>query len=69
MYRERERERCIRVCIYIYIYTYHQYVYVYIYIYIHGCIGTVDFRNFIVFVGPRTWHIEIRHRVKKNIHN
>ena len=26
---------------------------------------TVDFRNFIVFVGPRPWHIEIRHRVKK----
>ena len=31
---------------------------------------TVDFRNFIVvFFGPRPWHIEIRHRVKKNIHN
>ena len=27
--------------------------------------GTVDFRNFIVFFGPRPWHIEIRHRVKK----
>ena len=26
---------------------------------------TVDFRNFIVFFGPRPWHIEIRHRVKK----
>ena len=24
----------------------------------------VDFRNFIVFFGPRPWHIEIRHRVK-----
>ena len=33
--------------------------------------ATVDFRNFIVFfVGPRPWHIEIRHRVKKkNIHH
>ena len=29
-----------------------------------GC-NTVDFRNFIVFFGPRPWHIEIRHRVKK----
>ena len=28
-----------------------------------GC--TVDFRNFIVFFGPRPWHIEIRHRVKE----
>ena len=27
--------------------------------------GTVDFRNFIVVFGPRPWHIEIRHRVKK----
>ena len=27
--------------------------------------NTVDFRNFIVFVGPRPWHIAIRHRVKK----
>ena len=26
---------------------------------------TVDFRNCIVFFGPRPWHIEIRHRVKK----
>ena len=26
---------------------------------------TVDFRNFIVSFGPRPWHIEIRHRVKK----
>ena len=25
----------------------------------------VDFRNVIVFFGPRPWHIEIRHRVKK----
>ena len=25
----------------------------------------VDFRNFIVFFGPRPWHIEIRHRVNK----
>ena len=25
---------------------------------------TVDFRNFIVFFGPKPWHIEIRHRVK-----
>ena len=23
----------------------------------------------LCFVGPRPWHIEIRHRVKKNIHN
>ena len=30
-----------------------------------GVLGTVDFRNFIVFFGPRPWHIEIRHRVKK----
>ena len=30
------------------------------------CVYTVDFRDFIVFfVGPRPWHIEIRHRVKK----
>ena len=28
--------------------------------------ATVDFRNFIVFFGPRPWHIEIRHRVKKH---
>ena len=27
---------------------------------------TVDFRNFIVFFGPRPWHIEIRHRVQTN---
>ena len=26
---------------------------------------TVDFRNLIVFFGPRPWLIEIRHRVKK----
>ena len=26
---------------------------------------TVDFRKFIVLFGPRPWHIEIRHRVKK----
>ena len=25
----------------------------------------VDFRNVIVFFGPRPWHIEIRYRVKK----
>ena len=28
--------------------------------------NAVDFRNFIVFFGPRPWHIEIRHRVKTN---
>ena len=28
---------------------------------------TVDFRNFNVFVWPRPWHIEIRHRVKKHL--
>ena len=33
------------------------------------CPSTVDFRNLIVFFGPRLWHIEIRHRVKQNIHN
>ena len=27
---------------------------------------TVDFLNFIVFFGPRPWHIEIRHRLKKS---
>ena len=27
--------------------------------------ATFGFRNFIVFFGPRPWHIEIRHRVKK----
>ena len=59
----------------------HTYIYIYIYIciyadtYIHIYVGlqapaaevdlTVDFRNFIVFFGPRPWHIEIRHRVKK----
>ena len=30
---------------------------------------TIDFRNFIVFLGPRPWHIEIRHRVKRNTIN
>ena len=54
-------------------------MYIYIYIYISTnkwflgamLLGappialTVDFRNFIVFFGPRPWHIEIRHRVKK----
>ena len=48
----------IYIYIYIYIYT-HMYICVYIYIYkVHR-----------VFVGPRPWHIEIRHRVNKNIHN
>ena len=27
--------------------------------------ATVGFRNFMVFFGPKLWHIEIRHRVKK----
>ena len=31
-----------------------------------SCPTTVDFRNFIVFLGPRPWHIEIRHRVNKH---
>ena len=70
----------ICICIYIYIYIY-VYVYIYIYIYTHVCMyvrasARSGFRaarggvrsipeNLSCFFGPRPWHIEIRHRVKK----
>ena len=74
---------CIDILTYIYIYIYIYYnIYIYIYVRLRASdlvlaaehvvahrTYTVDFRNFIVLFGPRPWHIEIRHRVKKNIHN
>ena len=72
----------IHMCIYIYICIYthihNMYVYYTYLTYLMLCYITQSDIAFCVrsiseisscFFGPRPWHIEIRHRVTKNIHN